>query len=292
MARPIVKQAPVSRYLNLWFGPAAAVRQRLGGMLLVVGLLLLAFSGLFALQWRMDQDFFRKVIAEKIHKRPGEPGFVEEVLDYVYYNHGFAKNRDFFILPPLEATPRQVYEGGGDCADKSRLIMAMLESVGVHTTMYMLGPCRGCKIGHTVAEVRSGGMTAMVDPVYRIIWPKAGGGYYSARELMRDQDAFFSRIYDLQIERGPWDKINGMSRDLGRFRYAMTFNWDRLPLARDLLLRAGLDPFHMDRPRVLEDPKLFFACFCLIAGLMCGAASLPLLRTNGSKNGKIALAPA
>jgi transglutaminase-like putative cysteine protease len=50
---------------------------------------------------------------------------------------GTRENDGFFLIRKWRATPMQVVQKGGDCADKSRLLWAMLREIGIRSTMVM-----------------------------------------------------------------------------------------------------------------------------------------------------------
>src|SRR6516225_8456869 len=56
---------------------------------------------------------------------------IRAVNDWVHHNQGSAKNNRYFIVPAFGPTPIQVMEQGGDCSDKSRLVAALLNSLGI-----------------------------------------------------------------------------------------------------------------------------------------------------------------
>src|ERR1700730_542475 len=79
---------------------------------------------------------------------------IHAVNDWVYHNKGFLKNDKYFIVPALGPTPIQVMETGGECEEKSRLVAAMLNSLGIDAGLVMISPCSHCEFIHTVVEAQ------------------------------------------------------------------------------------------------------------------------------------------
>ena len=218
-------------------------------------------AGYFGFSRWQDQEVFRDTIAANVVEEPGTGAFVEELNSWVYNKEGFAQCQARYVWDPLGATPMQIYEEGGDCADKSRLLSAMLDSVDMDSTLVMLQPCRTCPATHTIvnAETETGDLVA-ADPVYDLVWPDEAGGYYGVAEI-RDEPALLERrLTELKRLRGPEDKINFHSEDEMKYGFPKTVNWDRDPVFRAAGAVVGNltdEPYLVDRPRLFEDPKLF-----------------------------------
>ncbi len=193
---------------------------------------------------------------------------IRAVNDWVYHNKGFAKNNEFFIVPALGPTPVQVMERGGDCSDKSRLVAAMLNSLGIDAGLVMIAPCANCGFIHTVVEAQYEGGQMVVDPIWDIDYPSGDGRFLGVRDLsgtMRGRE----RLEELQHQRPPHDKIAAMPQTEATFDYAVAMNWDRDAATRtaaSMLRLIGYQPDTLFRPRILEDPKLFLIVFLTGAG--------------------------
>ena len=192
---------------------------------------------------------------------------------FVYNNQGFAKNDRYFLLSRLGPTPIQVLELGGDCADKSRLLSALLNAIAIDSTLAMLYACETCPAVHTVVEARYSGDSVAVDPVYGVDFPAPDGGFLGIRELSADHGLVVDRIEELRELRGPLDKINGYDYDTHSYRVVRTVNWTKNWMTRAVggfLGLIGHDPFLVRRPQLLEDPKLIL----FLTGLLASAALL------------------
>lgn len=231
--------------------------------LLSAGIIL---SVLFAVgmlvSWHQDRERLA-AIAHAVAPAGLPDGLKAERLNaWVYANKGFEKNRSRFIWAKLEATPIDVLEQGGDCEDKSKLLIAMLDTVGIDGSMAMQYPCRGCDPVHTVVLADVGDRWTAYDPVYNLSFPDARRGYYDVREL-RAQPEIMHRRLDTLIElRGADDKIARYGRDDHVYTHITTVNWDKNALTRavaGLLPLVGLEPALTPRPFFLDNPKQFFA---------------------------------
>lgn len=193
---------------------------------------------------------------------------------WVYENQGFGKNESYFLLKNLGPTPVQVLQSGGDCADKSRLLAALLAQIDIHSTLAMLYPCRGCPPVHTIVEVRDVGVTMAIDPVYNLYVPDESGRYLGIKDLAPDPASLSNRIRDLRSARGTDDKINFYTYTSAHFQNARTVNWNRNALTRvaaNVIATSGRDPFLVSRPSFLEDPKLFISLALFLSAGVCVA---------------------
>lgn len=231
-------------------------------LLAAIALLFASAALLLFISWRVDNavivDAVRPLFSDEIDQRQ----LVAQLNSWVYYKGGFARNQHTFLIPELGPTPRQIFNHGGDCADKSRLLASILDEIGINSTLVMLYKCQGCPPAHTVVEARTKDGPIVVDPVYDISFPRPEGGYYGLDELRTDGSILIKRLAELRAERGPFDKINGY-RNIGdgsHYHYPKSVNFERNRFTQTLesLISPFVDnPQLMTRPRFLEDPKLF-----------------------------------
>jgi hypothetical protein len=249
-------------------------------LLLLLTFLSLCCAAALSISRSRDTAVFRDVIAREIEAPVGTGQFVAELTAWVYAKEGFAKNHSHFLWPALGATPMQIFQEGGDCADKSRLLSAMLGAAGIESSLVMLQPCQSCEPTHTVVHAYVNGDTVLADPVYNVVWPDDAGGYLDARDLSRNPDELADRLAELRHKRGPKDKINFYSSDEMQYAFPKTINWDASPilsLAGDAVGLFVDDKYLVFRPRFLEDPKLFLKLAALGAAAFF-ALLLALLR--------------
>jgi len=115
--------------------------------------------------YRID-GYVLRTMASDLTRGTADPD--EKVLALNHWVHAHLptmRNPDSFGLSRLRATPVQVLERGGDCADKSRLLSAMLRELDIPSTMVMLFDHRTGLPSHTVIEARlPDGDHMIVDP--------------------------------------------------------------------------------------------------------------------------------
>jgi Transglutaminase-like superfamily len=239
-----------------------------------VGAIALACAiGLF-FNWQQDNAVLRKQALTITAHLDNDSARVRAVNDWVYHNKGFDKNDQYFIVPALGPTPIQVMERGGYCSDKSRLVAAMLNTLGIDAGLVMISPCRHCGFIHTVVEARYEGGRMVVDPIWDVDYPTGDGQFLGVTDLAgtnRGQE----RMAELQQQRPATDKIANMPPADADFDHAAAINWDRDVITRSVaatLRLMGYDPEALFRPRLLEDPKLFLilSLLSIATGMVLG----------------------
>ena len=173
-------------------------------------------------------------------------------------------NDGSFLLPVfrfLRPTPWQVLENGGDCGDRSRLLIALLRPRGIHASKWALYNAQG-ESKHAVvqADVESGDMVA--DPLFGIWFPKPQGGYFGIRELRQDPSILTQRIGEL--------RANGLRPGAARLEFyefndyiysnARTINWNKSSILKSTywVLHGilGGRANEIGRPAFVEEPAL------------------------------------
>jgi hypothetical protein len=227
-------------------------------------------AGIVWLSWTRDNERLRQqaeMITRGLSKASDK---ITAVSHWVNRNQGFAPNRQHFLIESLGPTSIQVLEAGGDCADKSRLVSAMLRQLGVASGLVMLRAGPASAPIHTVVEAAAESGRMVVDPTWDVDYPGSDGRYLGIRDLAATPRGR-NRVLELQKARGPDAKIAKMSLAEATFDYAEAVNWNRNSLTRaafTTLSLLGADPSVMFRPRLLEDPKLAVASCLLLLG--CG----------------------
>ncbi len=188
------------------------------------------------LSWHQDEVVLRQEVMAITENLNTDSARIHAVNNWVYHNKGFASNDRYFILPALGPTPIQVMERGGDCSDKSRLVAAMLDSIGIHAGLVMISPCLDCGFIHTVVEAQYENRRMVVDPIWNIDYPTGDGGFLGVM-------------------------------DLAGTDYAVAMNWKKNIVTQTavfILRLNGYQPEFFFRPRLLEDPKLLLAIMLTI----------------------------
>ena len=245
------------------------VPQALALLFVLLGVALGTAAGVVLLSYSQDRRRLRGIALEVCGGAPKDGRAVAVLNHWIYANRGFAKNRHRFVHRKLGPTPVQVLEHGGDCADKSRLLIAMLQTVRVPSTAVMLYDTAGGVATHTVVEARVAGARIAADPVFDIVFPDGRGGFFGIRDLRALPARLPQRLDELVAERGAADKVSHYKRETESYRWPRTINWEKNGVLRALArgLRLFVDePALLPRPRILEDPKL------LVGAVLTGAA--------------------
>jgi hypothetical protein len=238
----------------------------------------LAFSIALFADWQYDNFIIGRQAAEIVASSTTDSARIVAVNHWVYNHQGFGKNLSYFLVPALGPTPIQVMERGGDCSDKSRLVAAMLNELGIEAGLVMISPCLHCEFIHTVVEAHYEGGSMVVDPIWNVDYPTGDGRYFGVRDLAWTNRGE-QRVVELQRERGEADKIAKMPVTEARFEYAVAVNWDKNVVTRisaEIMRLLDYEPKSMYRPRLLEDPKLALFWFFVLVTMAATAASVLL----------------
>ena len=231
--------------MNIHLGQAGTA----GVLLVVLAVLLLSAAGWLYAQYLAESRLLRQVATQAVGPDMAYPErLLERLNHWVYNNQGFAKNPRFFLSPRLGPTPLQVLESGGDCADKSMLLAAMLDELGIPSTLVMLYSRDYAQPTHTVVETRLPKFRAAADPVFDLVFPDGQGGLLGVSQLQARHDLFLCSW-------GAW-----------------------APWCRRALGLVVRNPELVTRPRLLAEPKLLVSLVLLGAGLLALGGGWLLLR--------------
>ena len=225
--------------------------------------------GIF-IDWQNDNALLHRQVVETTRDLSTDSARIRAINDWVYERGSFGKNHDYFLVPALGPTPNQVLRDGGDCADKSRLVAAMLNEININAGLVMISPCPNCPYIHTVVEAEYERGRMVVDPTWHVDYP-AGEGRFLGVGNLAGTSLGRERVGDLQRQRGASDKIAAMPATEATFDYAVAINWSKNSVTRAaaaMLHSLGYAPGQMFRPRFLEDPKLALTIFFICLGLM------------------------
>jgi hypothetical protein len=170
----------------------------------------------------------------------------------------------YFLLPIfsfLRPMPRQVMEQGGDCADRSRLVIRMLRLHGIEASKWALYT-KEMKSVHAVVELEAETGKMVADPDFGLWFPRSNGGYHSIQDLRQSPNILRDRIHSL-VEQG----IRPGASDLRKYplndysyEYAKTINWEKWvvtwPIYKILSVIMGPSVDDLQRPAFVEAPQL------------------------------------
>jgi hypothetical protein len=170
----------------------------------------------------------------------------------------------YFLLPIfsfLRPMPRQVMEQGGDCADRSRLVIRMLRLHGIEASKWALYT-QEMKSVHAVVELEAETGKMVADPDFGLWFPRSSGGYYSIRDLRQSPKILRDRIQSL-VEQGKRPGASDLRKyplDDYIYEYAKTINWEKWvvtwPLYKILSVIMGPSVDDLQRPAFVEAPQL------------------------------------
>jgi hypothetical protein len=206
-------------------------------------------------------------------------GKVVSIIDYIETNVPKRETTDESFIPGLaflRPTARQVLEKGGDCADRSRLLIELLKREGVSASKVALYDRQGVP-QHAVVEavIEDEDRAMAVDALFGMYFPNPAGGFHSIADINRDESILVARIEAL----GP-SEADIRSYPVDRYTYASprSINWDKSPMMRGLYrgLRAVMGDAvdDLERPAIVEDPVLMTLVGALAAQAAAGAGML------------------
>ena len=203
---------------------------------------------------------------------------VKEIIAF-FRDKPASTNESYYLLPMfrfLRPTARQVAEGGGDCADRSRLLVVLLRLRGIQASKWALYDEKK-RPQHAVVQVRAERGDIVVDPLFGLCFPRPDGWFFGIKDLKDDPEILRERIRFL-TRRG--ERPGSLSLEhypLNKYIYtnARTINWDKSfgmkMLYRVMYLVAGNKVDDIPRPAFAEEPA-----FMVIFGLIFGEAAILL----------------
>jgi hypothetical protein len=227
-----------------------------------------------------DSAKLREIAQQATQGLANDSEKVIALTNWVHNNRGFHENDGYFVFKKLRATPLQVLESGGDCADKSRLLCAMLREIGIPSTMVMCFHRDTSISTHTVVEAGAGSSQFMVvDPAYNLYFPsEQQSGYHGLLEMRADPRILDRRLSELLASAPRRSPLHSYNPASAAYDYASSINWNKNAATRAVhyLLASwyGDEVYRIRRPLMLEEPKLF------IAGVLVLAAVCLLLATR------------
>ena len=242
---------------------------RLSGWVVVV--CSFAAAGACFMSHQQDRTRLRAVARGIIAEADSPAQRVLGLLHWVHENGGTGENESFFVWPRLRAMPLQILEAGGDCADKSRLLSALLREVEIPATAAMCFDAPSGMPTHTIVEAQpEEGVYMVVDPAYDLYFPRDDApGYYDLLDLRRDPDLVARRVAELRTQPVPHSEAGlYYLRPSTTYAYVSTINWNKNAclrfVQRQLQRWYGDEVYRLPRPVLLEEPKLFVAAASLL----------------------------
>ena len=200
----------------------------------------------------------------------------------------------YFLLPIfsfLRPMPRQVMEQGGDCADRSRLVIRMLRLHGIGASKWALYT-KEMKSVHAVVELEAETGKMVADPDFGLWFPRSSGGYYGIRELRQSPKILRDRVQSFvaQGKRPGAVDLRKYPLDDYSYEYAKTINWEKWvvtwPLYKALSIIIGPSIENLQRPVFVEAPQLMVVIMAAVlqGGVLVFHTLVTRVRRNFVKN--------
>ena len=174
------------------------------------------------------------------------------------------ENTSYFLFPifsVLRPMPQQILEQGGDCGDRSRLVIRMLHLRGIQASKWAIYT-KEMKSVHAVVELESETGKMVADPLFGLWFPRLDRGYYGIRELRQSPEILRDRIQSL-VEQGKRPGASDLRKyplDDYSYEYAKTINWEKWvgmwALYKMLRIIMGTSIDDLQRPAFVEAPQL------------------------------------
>jgi hypothetical protein len=249
-----------------------------------------AVDGALLAKYLADDAVLRQVVELDPDLPPSRK--VLTLLDYIDKHVARVETTDESFFPGLSflrPTALQVLEKGGDCADRSRLLIELLKREGVHASKVALHDRQGAA-QHAVVQARieDDDRSMVVDALFGVYFPNERGGYYSVWDIHEDESILAERLREL----GPTQPF---TRDypLERYTYEAprTINWNKSwatqQLYRVLSRIMGPRVDDLPRPSIVGDPVLLTLAIAVLAQLTGALGALLFGRFRIRRQGAV-----
>jgi hypothetical protein len=235
----------------------AATKKRLPYWFWVVIVGALLAGQIFAYSiYTKDQRYLERVMDRIAAPSLPPSEQVLRVLDYLR-EKPVITNDSYFLLPIfgfMRATGRDVDEQGGDCADRARLMITLLDLRGIRAAKWALYSPRSFP-RHAVVQVDTEKGPMVADGLFGIVYPRPEGGYYGIADLRHTPSLVPQRIHDLEEHRQEPGAVplEQYPLDIYIYTHARSINWDKTDAT--LILYSILHAILGDRVDWLVRPK-------------------------------------
>lgn len=159
----------------------------------------------------------------------------------------------------LKPSAVQIFVQGSDCAGASRLMVLLLDLLGIDAYKLGIHDAKGVPM-HAVVSGRVDGRWVVADPLHGYVYPLEDGRLATAEDIAR-RPVLATRF--LKPKENPI---------IAEYRYVRTLNWLKIPVVMPLAyvsLRAviGDRVDHVGRPLLVEQPKVLSAILFTGIGL-------------------------
>lgn len=236
----------------------------------LIGALLAAQAALMVIYFR-DNAFLRGLVSDRVSGQETPSKLVIKFTEFVREEVPRKSVQKPFladVFMPLRPPPKNVALLGGDCADKSRLLISLLRLYGVDSSKVALYDDQAVpRHAVVVAEIENG-QEMVVDALYGMYFPKSSGGFHTVEDITADESILRQRLAALQAEGsdGYHPPIERYPLERYTYRQPRSINWDKSAISRQLyralhvLFGDSVDDF--ERPFWVERPALMLILAC------------------------------
>ena len=173
-------------------------------------------------------------------------------------------NRQYYLSPIfafLRPTAGEIAESGGDCTDRSRLMVVLLGLHNIHAEKWALYDPH-MKPHHAVVELDSEQVKMVIDPLFGLWFPRPEGGFYDIAALRQDPKILRQRVQELIGQKAQPGTASLQDYPLSEYVYsnARTINWNKSWVMRVsygvLHFLIGDRANYITRPAWAERPSL------------------------------------
>jgi hypothetical protein len=239
--------------------------------LLWVGLVGSCLLGVVSfVKWKHDVAEIRRIVVPSIDENAVSDDIISQARIFLRDSVGYRPHDSYFLLPIfrfMRPTALQVIRQGGDCADRARAFIVILNLFDIRARKLALYDARGRSV-HAIAKVWTDREPYYVDLAYNIAYEDAGGNPLSLAELANQ------RILESSIQRAV---TAGNARaasypieeyDFGNVR---TFNWEKSSFTQ-VAYRVLVEMLGENRAKTVPRPYLSEEPALMLIVLVTGAS--------------------
>lgn len=254
------------------------------GWLLATVVVCVVADGALLAKYLADDAVLRHVVELDSNLPPSRK--VVTLLDYIDKNVVKRETTDVSFLPGLSflrPTARQVLEKGGDCADRSRLLIELLRREGVRASKVALHDRQGVPQHAVVrADIEDDDGSMVVDALFGMYFPDGRGGFYSVHDIRNDESILENRIRELAPTQ---PHTREYPLELYTYQEPRTINWSKSwgmqQLYRILYAIMGPRVDDLPRPAIVGDPVLLTLVFAVTTQLVVALGMRGFSRRRG-----------
>lgn len=226
-------------------------------------------------KWRQDLAEIRRIVAPSIDESAHPNKIVSQVRTFMRDSVGYHPHDSYFLLPIfrfMRPTALQVVRQGGDCADRARAFIVILNLFDIKARKLALYDADGRSV-HAVAKVWTGRKPYYVDLLYNIAHKDAGGHLFSLAELANE------RILRTSIQRAvAAGNARAASYPIEEYNFenVHTLNWEKSIFTR-IIYRILVQTLGENGAKTLPRPYLSEEPALMVIALATGASILIIM---------------